>query len=247
VVLIASGEFGAAGFERSLQGRALTFAPSPGSESVMTDRETGSTWSAEGEALAGPLRTSRLNRLDGYLVEWHVWSAYNPGADLFDPSPLVPPRIENAALPKLELQRLDPARAEPLGLPGVVNLVAVWTSWCAPCREELPRLQRLVREHGARGLAAAGLAVLIPEASEVEAVARFVAEAGITFPIYLLDADSYDRFDRLAKETGGPGLVLPTVFVADEQGRILEVLRGKQAEDLASALEKWLPPSGARD
>ena len=133
-------------------------------------------------------------------------------------------------------------RVEPLGLRGEINLVAVWTAWCAPCRDEMPRLERLVREYGGRGLSVAGLAVLIPEEFEVDAVRRFVAEAGISFPIFLVDEDSYDRLEAVARETGGPGLVLPTVFATDRQARILEVFRGRDAESLQAALARWFPP-----
>jgi thiol-disulfide isomerase/thioredoxin len=241
VVVVTNGAFEVAGYERSLKGRVLTFAPQSGPEGVMTDRETGSVWSAEGQAVAGPLQAERLQRLDGYLVEWHVWSAYNPGAELFDPGSSTLARKEGSIVPAFALQRLDAARAEPLRLAGEVNLLAVWTAWCVPCRDEMPRLERLVRERGSRGLSVAGLAILIPEAFEVDTIRSFVAEAGISFPIFLVDEDSYVRLEALARDTGGPGLVLPTVFVADKQGRILAVLRGKDVESLPTALERWLP------
>jgi thiol-disulfide isomerase/thioredoxin len=244
VVVVANTAFEAAAYERGVQGRELIFEPCTCAGGVMSDRETGSTWSADGEAVAGALRGERLRRLDGYLVEWHVWAAYNPATDLFDPEePAQPARV--AVLPRLQLQRLEPPRVEHLGLRGAVNLVVVWTAWCAPCRDEMPRLERLAREYGGRGLSVAGLAVLIPEAFEVDAVRRFVAEAGISFPIFLVDEDSYDRLEGLAKETGGTGLVLPTVFATDGQGRILEVFRGKDVEpSLQAALARWLPPRG---
>jgi thiol-disulfide isomerase/thioredoxin len=243
VVVVARGPFEVAAYERTVDGRELRFEPASRPEGPMSDRETGSVWSADGEAVAGPLRGSRLRRLDGYLVEWHVWSAYNPGTDLFEVAPPSSAHGPRAVLPTLTLQPLGAARAERLRLPGAVNLVAVWTAWCGPCREEMPQLERLVREHAARGLRAAGLAVLIPEEFEVDAVRRFVAEAGITFPIYLVDEVGYDRLDAVSKRTGGPGLVLPTVFIADKQARILEVLRGRDVASLPAALERWLPAS----
>jgi thiol-disulfide isomerase/thioredoxin len=243
VVIVASGAYEMAAYDRAVEGRVLRFDPSSRPEGPLSDRETGSVWSAAGEAVAGSLRGARLRRLDGYLVEWHVWAAYHPGSELFDRAPPSAPGTD-AVLPRMALQRLDAARVEPVGLDGEVNLLAVWTSWCAPCRDELPRLERLAREHRGRGLAVAGLAVLIPEAFEVDAVRRFVAEAGITFPIFLVDEDGYDKLEALAHETGGPGLVLPTVFVADKRGRILAVVRGADAESLQAALARWLPPRG---
>ena len=60
----------------------LTFGTSPSPASAMVDEETRSLWSIEGEAMTGPLRGRRLTPLDGYSVEWHVFSAYHPRADL---------------------------------------------------------------------------------------------------------------------------------------------------------------------
>jgi len=56
-----------------------------------------------------------------------------------------------------------------------------------------------------------------------------------------VDEGSYDTLEALARDTGGPGLVVPTVFVADSQARILAVFRGKDLESLPTALERWLP------
>jgi thiol-disulfide isomerase/thioredoxin len=237
VVVAVRGPFEAAAFERHLNGRVLTFQPSPGEGSAMTDRETGSLWTDAGQAIAGPLQGERLGSLDGYVVEWHVWSAYNPAAALHDAASKAPPPA--VAVPPLVLQRLD-GPAEVIRLPGAVNLLAIWTPWCPPCGEEMPRLEALFREYAARGLSAAGMAVLIPEESEVDAVRRFVAGAGISFPIFLVDEDSYAQLESLSRDTGGPGLVLPTVFAADRRAKLLGVFRGREVESLRGAVERWL-------
>lgn len=241
VVLAASGRFAVSAYERTVDGKAVTFVPGADPQGPITDRETGSTWSAEGKAVTGPLRGRSLRRIDGYLVEWHVWSAYNPNAALFGSQALERDTPGKVALPPLVLQRLD-GPAEAVRLPGAVNLLAVWAPWCPPCREELPRLAALAREYGDRGVSALGMAVLIPEQQEVDAVRRFVNEAGIGFPVFLVDEDSYGQLESLAKATGGPGLVLPTVFVADRQGRVLAVFRGSGSATMRTAVEQWLSP-----
>ncbi|HEY5907186.1 MAG TPA: DUF3179 domain-containing (seleno)protein, partial [Vicinamibacteria bacterium] len=109
VVIVARGTLEAAGFERRLGGRALTFRAVAEPPGAMLDEETGSRWSVEGEALSGPLRAKRLARLDGYSVEWHVWSAYNPRAELFAgaaairPGSMPSPTVEDLVLPELAL------------------------------------------------------------------------------------------------------------------------------------------------
>ncbi len=184
--------------------------------------------------------------MDGYSVEWHVWSAYNPGADVFELPPVDrpdPPRAD-LGFPRLMLARLGTGALQAVKLETEVNLVALWAAWCPPCRVDMPVIQDLVRRHASRGLSAVGIAIHIPEDLEREAVRQFVAEARITFPIFLVDEPGYEQLEALARSLGGPGLVLPTVFVVDKQGRVLAALRGKDVDALPDALDKLLPPEG---
>jgi thiol-disulfide isomerase/thioredoxin len=254
VVVIARGEIEGAGFDRRLGGRVLSFRPAAAaggasasaSDAVAADSETGSTWSLDGEALAGPLRGQRLRPLDGYTVEWHVWSAYNPRTELFGAKadaaggPANAPSLPaGAALPSLALPDLD-GRVRDVPLVGETNLVVLWAAWCPPCRAEMPQVEALVKKHAGADLAAVGIAIHIPEPIERDVVRGFVAESKITFPIFLVDDAGYDALESLAIRLGGPGLVLPTVFVTDRQGTITAVFRGKEAEGLAAAIEARL-------
>ncbi len=204
-----------------------------------SDEETGSRWSIEGAAIAGPLLGKRLAPLDGYSVEWHVWSAYNPRADVFEAAiathAVSPTRQagDGLTLPALTLaDARGGATPRPLPLDGQVNLVVLFAAWCPPCRVEMPRLQRLADERAASGLRAVGIAVHLPEDLEREAVRSFLDEAKITFPTFLVDDAAYEGLESLARKAGGPGIVLPTVFVVDRERRVLAVLRGREVETL---------------
>jgi peroxiredoxin len=89
-----------------------------------------------------------------------------------------------------------------------------------------------------------GIAIHIPEEIEREAIRRFVAEAKITFPILLIDDPSYEQLDSLARDTGRPGLVLPTVFLVDKRGKVRAVFSGKEVDSLRGALETFLRGPG---
>ncbi len=91
---IADGvEVGAVGVFRSrLDGRDLTFDPvaPPGradgadvdARGVAVDRETGSTWTVLGQAVAGPLAGERLEPVAHLDTFWFAWSRYHPDTDV---------------------------------------------------------------------------------------------------------------------------------------------------------------------
>ena len=238
VVVVAGGPLDVAAYDRRAGGRELTFRPPSGSGAVMNDEQTGSDWSGEGEALEGPLKGQRLKRLDGYVVEWHVWSAYHfheEVAGVPDRATSEPP--VHLSFPALSLSDLD-GRSRLLTFPQPVNLVVLWAAWCPSCREEMPRIDRLLAAYAARGVGATGIAIHIPDDDERGVVQRFVSESRLGFPSLLVDERAYDRLDALCRAAGGPGLVLPTVFVVDDEGTILTVLRGQDVEGLGRVIEE---------
>jgi thiol-disulfide isomerase/thioredoxin len=247
VVVVARGTLDIAAFDRRVKGRPLTFRPASGSRAVMNDEETGSDWSGEGESLAGPLRGERLEAADGYLVEWHVWSSHNPSAEVAGVPDIATSAVpDNLSFPSLVLADLD-GQARPLTFPGSLNLVVLWAAWCPSCQDEMPRLARLVEAHAGQGLAAVGIAVHIPDEDEKAVVRRFVAEARLAFPTLLVNETAYDRLETLCRRAGGPGLVLPTVFLTDQEGKVLSVLRGKGVADLPRVVETLLARARTAD
>ena len=245
VVVVANGPLDVAAYDRRVGGRELTFRPPSGSQAVMNDEETGTDWSGEGEALAGVLQGQRLKPLDGYVVEWHVWSSQNPAAGVAGVTDVATSALPaNLSFPTLSLTGLD-GRVRLLTFPQPVNLVVLWAAWCPPCTAELPKIDRLVAAYGGRGLSAVGIAIHIPEEEEREVVQRFVSESRVRFPNVLVDEPAYDRLDALCRQAGGPGLVLPTVFVVDDGGRIRSVLRGKGVADLPRVVAGLLPAKAA--
>jgi thiol-disulfide isomerase/thioredoxin len=239
IVLLPLGAIGVAAFERTVDGRVLTFAASGEPDAAMVDAETGSAWSADGVAVRGPLRGQRLRGADGYVVEWHVWAAYNPATDIFGQA-VATTSLPSLQFPRLRLLSLQNEEPRTVPLTGRVNLVALWAAWCAPCREEMPAVQRLVEQHAASGLGAAGIAVQIPEEEEFAAARQFAGKAGLTFPNFLVDDPAYAQLDALSLAAGGTGLVLPTVFVTDSAGALLAVLRGRDVARLPAVVEAAL-------
>jgi hypothetical protein len=115
VVVLASGELEAAGFDRRVGARTLTFRGAASGGAVMEDGETGSAWSADGVAVRGPLLGERLAPLDGYVVEWHVWAAYNPDTGIFGGAPAAGHEVAgDVAFPALHLAAVDGTAPQPV-------------------------------------------------------------------------------------------------------------------------------------
>ncbi len=72
-------------FERSVQGRLLTFSHGPG-PGEMTDVETGTSWSKlTGMARGGELEGMRLTPFPSFDAFWFGWSDFYPNTELYDP------------------------------------------------------------------------------------------------------------------------------------------------------------------
>jgi len=92
------------------------------------------------------------------------------------------PQVGDAA-PEYAARTLEGRPVSLARLRGSVVLLNVWATWCHPCREELPDLQRLHRAHAARGLRVVGVSV--DEPGEAAAVRDFAREYGVTYAIWL--------------------------------------------------------------
>lgn len=114
-------------------------------------------------------------------------------------------------------------------LRGQVVLVNFWATWCGPCVEEMPLLERWHREAGDR-LQVIGVALDDPEE-----VRRFVADTGVSYPI-LLDAPGPTDASVRFGDTRG---VLPYSVLIDARGRIIDRQMGSFHEE---SLKEWLAP-----
>lgn len=104
-------------------------------------------------------------------------------------------------------------------------LVNYWAEWCAPCRKEIPELNRLHQQ----GDDVVVLGVNF-DGLRGEALARLVEEMNIEFPVLLNDPGT--RWNQ------APPSVLPSTLVIDPEGELREVLVGPQTyESLARAVE----------
>ena len=94
-------------------------------------------------------------------------------------------------------------------LKGKVVLVNFWATWCPPCRAEIPALIKLQEQHRDR------LQIIgISEDDEIEDVHEFVKKAGINYPVVMATPELIAAY--------GGVVALPTTFVVDTEGRIVQ-------------------------
>ena len=110
---------------------------------------------------------------------------------------------------------------------GKVVLVNVWASWCEPCRDELPLIEKAHKTLQARGGTVVGIDVKENSAAALKAVDEF----DLTFP------NLRDRDGSFVRKWGQSGY--PENFVIDRQGRVAAVRRFPVTQRW---LDETLPP-----
>jgi cytochrome c biogenesis protein CcmG, thiol:disulfide interchange protein DsbE len=112
---------------------------------------------------------------------------------------------------------------------GEVVLLNIWATWCPPCREEMPSMQRLHEELGPRGLHVIAVSVDAPvgrldrSGNPGGDVAGFVQELGLTFPVWL------DPQGGIQRTFTSPRV--PESFVIDRHGMIVKKVIGSTEWD----------------
>jgi peroxiredoxin len=118
-----------------------------------------------------------------------------------------------------------------LGRPVILNF---WATWCAPCRLEMPELQRAQAEFGDEGPAV----LAINQEESAERVGEFLDEVGLTLPT-LLDSDA-----AVGKTYGA--FFLPTTVIVDQDGHVAAIHRGMISRDeLDEYLGRSAPTEGS--
>ncbi|MGH7391243.1 MAG: TlpA disulfide reductase family protein [Candidatus Rokuibacteriota bacterium] len=107
---------------------------------------------------------------------------------------------------------------------GRVVFLNFWATWCPPCKEEMPSMERLYRRYKDRGFTILAISI---DAAGADRVAAFVKEHGLTFPVGL------DPKLAVANQYAIRGL--PASFLIDKAGNIAAVAVGPRDWDGAPA------------
>lgn len=97
---------------------------------------------------------------------------------------------------------------------GQVVMLNFWATWCAPCKQEMPHLNRLHDKYGDTGFVLLGINVDDDPAK----AAADAAKLGIRFPVLLDGAKAVSKLYGLD--------AMPTTVVIDRDGQVRHVHLG---------------------
>lgn len=150
-------------------------------------------------------------------IGWRIWDRLG-GAGSHDAADLWRMRFPRPEGGEIEMAAL---RGRPL-------LLNFWATWCPPCLQEMPDLDRLQATHAARGLQVVGLAL-----EEAAPVRQFLAKRPVGFAIGLAGTAGVALTRQLGNDKGG----LPFTAVFDRSG---ELRHRKLGQSHFAELDGWV-------
>ena len=129
------------------------------------------------------------------------------------------PDVIGKPAPAFKAKSLDGAEIDLEALRGKVVLIDFWTTWCAPCKRELPSIQKLQTELANKGLVVLGVSVGEQRAT----LEKFLTTAGLKYPIVQVD-DTSEIVGALSVNA------FPTVVLVDREGKVTSYEVGARGE-----------------
>jgi peroxiredoxin len=126
----------------------------------------------------------------------------------------LPAPAPSAMAPDFTLRSLNGPNLRLQEQRGQVVLVNFWATWCGPCRQEMPHLNRLYDKYRSAGFVLLGVNV----DDDARKAADLAAKLGVRFPV-LLDTDK--KVSRAYDMSAMPATVL-----IDRDGKVRHIHRG---------------------
>ena len=132
--------------------------------------------------------------------------------------------------PEIRFKGPDGAETGLSDLKGRLLLVNLWATWCAPCKAEMPALDRLQARLGGPDFTVVAINV---DTRNLDAPAAWLKQNGIARLAYYADPGGR-VLPAIQKATGSLGL--PTTLLVDGRGCTLGVMKGPAEWDSADGI-----------
>jgi thiol-disulfide isomerase/thioredoxin len=129
-----------------------------------------------------------------------------------------------ATLPDISLADMNGKPTKLASFGGRPLMVNFWATWCAPCRREIPLLNKIRMERKPQNAEIVGIAVDFRED-----VVKFLTKTPLQYPLLVGEEDGL-----AAAEAFGMGMAFPFSVFVDSKNRILTVKIGELHEDEAN-------------
>ncbi len=128
--------------------------------------------------------------------------------------------------PAFRLEGMDGKPVSLDDLKGQVVMINFWATWCGPCRQEMPLLEKLYAKYKPMGFTLLGVNVE-PDSS---LASGFLQKTPVTFPIL------FDRNSDVSKRYQVAGM--PSTAIVDRKGNLRWVHKGYKPGDENAYLDQ---------
>lgn len=137
------------------------------------------------------------------------------------PSPARPAARQGPLVPEFELPRLGGGTLKLADLRGKIVVIDFWATWCPPCRAEMPWLVAMAKKYEPRGVVFVAISEDDPP-GQIPLVTEFSREVpGLERFAVLGDPEIESRYGVTS---------LPTLFIVDGEGRLVQSFKGAASE-----------------
>ena len=104
-------------------------------------------------------------------------------------------------------------------LQGKIVLVDFWATWCKPCLETMPRLQKLYSAYSAKGFEILGVSI-DEDKDRLKKIKKMVAKMAVSYPIFI-DAKQTPAWYQFKVKA------IPAMYLLDGESQIVAQWTGK--------------------
>ena len=134
-------------------------------------------------------------------------------------------------LPATKFLALDGSTHTLAELNGHISVVNFWATWCGPCREEMPRLQKIADDYQSRGVTF--VAISLDDADTQPKIADAIEKRNFKIAVWKGASDQTLKQLDL-------GVLVPATLILDEHGVVIGRIEGEAHDkDIRSRLD-WL-------